>query len=210
MPAEKSLTLNINGKKYSGWTKAKITRGIDRAVGDFEFEVSERWLNKSNGQLQIQPQDTCTIYAGSDLLLTGYVDKYKPSVDANNHKVVISGRSKTGDLVDSSVDFLGGQIQSGTLLAMATALCAPFHIKVRTSLGKNGSKVNSTPGDATVQPGETVFNFLERLARQVGVLLTDDPAGNLVLIRITISHHKNMGLLYFNGSTQTVMLRKPA
>ena len=101
-----------------GWTSLNVTRAIDRMTSDFHISVSERW-DGTGPTWQIQRGDACLLRIGSDTVLTGYVNTYAPEFDANNHRVQISGRSKTQDLVDCTPDFRGGQFRGYTLEAIA-------------------------------------------------------------------------------------------
>lgn len=173
------VTLAVNGQAYQGWTSIRVSRGIDRCATDFDIEVSERWDGQPT-PWQVQPFNPCTISLGSDIVLTGYVDDYMPTIGPQQHTVRIRGRSKTEDLIDCSPDIASGQFSGYSLQAIATSIAALFGISV----------VVQTPGasatfaNATLERSETAFTFLERLCRLAGVLLADDEHGNLVLTNV--------------------------
>jgi len=94
---------------------------------------------------------------------------------SGSRNLTISGRDKTGDLVDCSI--LGNnEFNNMTLEAIAKELIKPFGIKLVlfADTGKPFKKF-------TVSQGETVFEALERLAKQRELLLTSSPVGNLVI-----------------------------
>lgn len=170
------ITLLINGASYSGWTEMHVARGIDRCVSDFQIAVTERWA-LTDSPWVIRPFDYCQVKIGKDVVLTGYVEKYEPSLSAGAHGIRVTGHSKTIDLVQCGMDIMGGQFSGYTLAAIARAVCRPFGIGVVVqSAGANGVVAN-----ASQERAETAFAFLERLGRLCGVLLTDDATGNLVL-----------------------------
>jgi prophage tail gpP-like protein len=170
------ITLTVNGRTYGGWTSVRVSRGIDRCATDFDIEVSERWESQPT-PWQIQPFDACTISIGGDLVLTGYVDDYLPSLGPRQHAVRIRGRSRTEDLIDCTPDIPSGQFSGYSLSAIATSIAALFGIKVVTQ----SAGAATIFADATIERCETAFTFLERLGRLAGVLLTDDEQGRLVL-----------------------------
>jgi hypothetical protein len=45
-------------------------------------------------------------------VVTGYVFTYAPGFDGRSHRVTVRGRWRTAGLVDSAVDFDGGQLNS--------------------------------------------------------------------------------------------------
>jgi len=97
--------------------------------------------------------------AGGELLLTGHIEKRSPRVAGEEKELSISGRSKTGDLVDSSHNHKSGELRDKTAKDMVTELAAPFGITVETDANLPMRKL------ARLRPGETVFAFAERLAR---------------------------------------------
>ena len=172
-----ALTLIVNGQRYEGWTSIRVSRGIDRAVGDFDIEVTERWTGQ-NTPWRILPFSPCTLYAGSDLLLTGYVDTYAPSFGPTSHAVRIKGRSLTEDLVDCTPDIKVRPVRRLHLAGDRQRDLRAVRHQRRVAGGERTDPVRHGADGARC---ETAFSFLERLGRMCGVLLTDNPAGNLVL-----------------------------
>jgi prophage tail gpP-like protein len=168
--------LKCGGEIYSGWKEMRITRGLEKATADFELTVSERWPIEGNAW-QIFPGTSCEIELDGDLVLTGYVDKYEPSLDARQHEITCGGRSKTMDFVDCSITQTDGQFKGMTPGELAKLLAKPFNIEVVVE--KDGTPI----ADAQVQQGETCFQLVERLARLQELLITDDAQGRLVLTR---------------------------
>lgn len=172
-----NVTLTVNNSKYSGWKKININIGLEQMAGTFELTVSEKWPN-SPAVRKIKRDDACTIDIDGHVVITGYVDEVMPSINSESHEVTITGRDKTGDLVDCSAIYKAGQWSNQKLDAIASNLCEPFGIKVlvQTDIGEPFKKV-------TINNSETVFETLSRLAKQRGVLLTTDGLGNLVITR---------------------------
>lgn len=169
------LTLKANGRTWSGWTEIRVSRGLGRAVSDFEISVTERWQAKGE-PWQLRAQMPCSISIDNKRILTGYIDGYYPSFDANTHGVRITGRSKTADLVDCAALVKGGQFKGYDLAAIARALAKPFDIDVEVE-----ADVGASFPDVQIQPGETCFEVIERLCRLRAVLASDDEWGRLVL-----------------------------
>jgi prophage tail gpP-like protein len=173
---EAPFSLLVSGEHYAGWKTLRVTRGLERATGDFELTVSERWSLEED-IWQITPGESCEIQLGGETVLTGWVDKYGPSYDANSHSISLSGRSKTCDLVDCSITVDGGQFKGMTVGQIARILAQPFGVEVVVN--------TQTPPEpeVQVQQGETCFALIERLSRVHELLVTDDALGRLVLTR---------------------------
>lgn len=168
------ITLRVDGQIYGGWQKVRITRSLRDIAGDFELSLTRKWNNAS--EIVIKPLSACTVHIGNDLVLTGYVDDFIPSYDAHEVSWVVSGRSKTSDLVDCSAIFKAGSWSNVKLEQVARDIGAPFGIEVVVECGL---------GDAfprvTIEQGESCFELLDRLAKQRGILLTTNEQGQLVL-----------------------------
>lgn len=170
-----TVTLTCDGLVHSTWTTVRITRGLKRACSDFMFETPGEYIPT------ILPFVACTIRDDDDLVLTGYVDEVTVSIDAHSSRTTIAGRSKVMDLIDCMPDFTTNQFNGCTLDAIARAVCAPFGIGVVVG---PGVVIGDPFPDATFERSEKGFAYLERLARQRGILLTDDEFGNLVLATV--------------------------
>ncbi len=168
------ITLRVDGQIYGGWQKVRITRSLRDIAGDFELSLTRRWDNAS--EMVIKPLSACTVHIGNELVLTGYVDDFIPSYDAREVSWVVSGRSKTSDLVDCSAIYKSGSWSNVTLDRVARDICAPFGIEVivECDLGDAFPRV-------AIEQGETCFELLDRLAKQRAVLLTTNEQGQLVL-----------------------------
>lgn len=168
------VRLEIGTALYGGWTSISIRRGMGQLAGTFDLSVTERWPGQATPR-PIRPGDACRVLIDSEPVITGYVDDVCPSYTATSHTVTVSGRDKTGDLVDCCPP--STQLRGATLAVIAASLAAPFGIEVVDTVG-----VGVVPGLKT-NPGDTVFEILEQLARAKGVLLTTDGQGRLIIVR---------------------------
>ena len=171
------LSLTVAGKVHEGWTEVRLTRGIERLAADLTLAVTER--RRAVGKpWVIRPGDACEVRIGGDLVITGWVDTYAPSLDATGHRVEIAVRSRTADLADCAAIVPGGRLAGLDLVQLARTLAAPFGLDAEcdTDAGAPFRVVQ-------VEQGETVFDLLERHARLRGVLLTDTPEGHVRITR---------------------------
>lgn len=174
MREQDTLRLAVNGKLYGGWKDMRVNAGIETISGDFDLNYFYSW----DGQqpLPINDGDACEIRMGDDVVLTGYVDDANESLDAESHEMQVTGRDKTGDLVDCSAVHKPDQWSGQTLQAIAAILCKPFGISVKAETG-TGAPFPTVK----VQPGETAFAIIERLCRMRAVLPVSDGKGGLLL-----------------------------
>lgn len=171
------VELRVNGAFYGGWKTIRIERGIEQIAGTFELSVTDRWVEQS-ALRQINPGQSCQVMIDQAVVITGYVDTVAPQYDKQQHTITVSGRDKTGDLVDCSAIHKSGSWSGRRLDQIAADLCQPFGIKVLRATDMGGAVLVSA-----IEESESVFEFLERAARMKAVLLVSDGLGNLVLTR---------------------------
>ncbi|MDI1300605.1 MAG: Mu P family protein [bacterium] len=183
------LSIKIGNTVLRGWTSIRITRGIERCPPDFEVSMTERYPGEFNellmtpraGQysgLLMKPGADCEVMSGKDLIMTGYVDRYMPSLDAGSHSITVTGRGKCQDLVDCSTLVKGGQIIDGDALTVAQTLANPFKVTVKQQAG---CKTKVDYQQFNVIPGETPWTIIERVCRNAAVLCYETPDGNILL-----------------------------
>ena len=178
------LTLFVGGRALSGWTDIRVTRGIERLPSDFEIGMTELYPHEAS-VYTVQPGDECVVKIGNDTVISGYVDRFIPTISGAQHAIRITGRSKCADLVDCAAEWPGGQISGSSVLEIAQILVRPY------SHDFGGIQVIA-PGDEGVRVpqfnlnlGSTPFEIIEQLCRYSGLLAYDDPDGNLILSQVS-------------------------
>lgn len=177
------LFLKINDRLISGWTDVRVNRGIERLPSDFTVGMTERYPGEAR-IYAVRPGEPCEVSLGGDLVITGYVDRYMPSLEAGHHSATIMGRGKCEDLVDCAAIWKGGQFANADVLSIASKLANAYQIKVR-SLSGNGLIVPQY----NINWGSTVFEIIELLCRWSEMLVYDAPDGALVLSRVGSDRH---------------------
>lgn len=179
-------SITVNGVKHKGWTDVSISFGIDQLAGSFSLSFADRWSTDPFAKaVSIREGDECEVKIADELVLTGYVDDFHETESRSAHSMSVSGRSKTGDLVDCSAILDGWQLKQKKIEDIAAALCEPFGIGVEL-LAPNPLQPLDT-GDKVrifrVEQGETVHEALLRLTRKTGLVMQTTAQGNLQLSR---------------------------
>ena len=160
------LTLEIGGKVYANWQTVSITKRIDALATGFHLECPDAFALEDLDK-------PCRLLFRNDLILTGFIDHASRS--GFESPVALSGRSKTADIVDSSVVEVKEYLQQ-SLVALSRQLVKPFGLEVIDE-----AKANRPFEIWRVEPQESVFETLQRAAAMRGVLLRSDPMGRLVI-----------------------------
>ncbi|EDM3391635.1 phage tail protein [Salmonella enterica subsp. enterica serovar Newport] len=169
------VELFISGKIFSGWIGVSVRRSLEHLAGSFSLELMLPGQPVPDG---IDPGQPLKLQINGVTVITGYLDTVKHKLTATSNKITITGRDKTGDLVDCSAVFKGSQWHGRTLEQIARDLCQPFGIAVYWQVSDaTAAKPFAT---FTLQLSETVSDALTRAARHRGVLVTSNADGDLV------------------------------
>lgn len=172
------VTLRVNKVEYAGWTSARVVRGIETAAGSFELSVSDRWAGSA--PWPIRDGDECSVVVAGEVVLTGYVDKRAVSIGAEEHTVTVSGRDRAGELVDCSAVLKTWEFVRTPVLEIARKMAATHDVAVKLASGVAPPPV---PDKVSVDPGDTVWEVIERACRTANLLAASDGHGGLVLMR---------------------------
>lgn len=177
-PGADDVTIKTAGQSIGGWERVRITRGIAHMPSDFEVEISEKYP-ANGGQVVIQPGAPIEVWIGQDKIITGYIDRYAPSISAHGHSVYVTGRGKCQDLVDCAAIWPSNQIVRTSALDIATKLAAVYGITARSSVGPG-----ATVDQLNINLGETSWDIIERVTRYSEMLAYETVDGNLQLARV--------------------------
>ncbi len=179
------VSLSVNGRRLSEWTRVSITRSITSLADTFSLGYVD--IN-TRRDYPIKEGDRCILSIGAQKVITGHVDVAEWSYSAGgqggatSHGFSVQGRSKSGDLVDSSVVPDPSSWQHKTLLTIAAQICKPYGIV--PILSANVDPLVLAPiARHSVEIGESPGDCLGRLAQKLGVLLRTTPDGKLEIGR---------------------------
>ena len=184
MQQDEIAEIHIDGQAYRFWTSVRMELDYTTLSRVCRFTVVEDigGQRASMAAMQIKPGDVCQCYLAGELVMTGYVFNRQSSYNATQHGVMITAASRTADLTTSSVPNEETQFRDYSFDAIAKKVTKPFGLSVKVKTPPKGFEKKFR--DISAFPGESVFNFLERIARIRGVFLQDDEQGNLVCTQL--------------------------
>jgi len=180
----------VGSNQFQGWQTVSISKSCETMPNSWSVTASAEFLQGA-ALAGTAPGQSCKIRIGSDLVITGWIDRRSIAVDAHNHVVTISGRGITRNLVDCSVDLVhdvvlrGGQLTCPNILDMAQKLCKSYGITARSAVSDLGPAI---PG-YQVAYGDTPYSIIETVARYAGFLVYEDSFGALVLDQVGTRSH---------------------
>lgn len=181
-----TLYLSIDGKDWSGWDEVRVTRGVERMPSDFDVSLTEKYPGQAS-KLFVTPGQSVIVRLGDSRVITGYVDRYSPSISPYGHSVRISGRGKCQDLVDCSAYIKGMSsvpANGDNAEAVITPFVNLFGISVNNTITDQSARANSSAPPFNINIGETTWEIIDRLARWGQFLCYEDTFGNLVMAQL--------------------------
>lgn len=169
------IVLALNGRGYLGWTEIQVETSIDAASGRFELSLAAR---EQTGAMEwpVEEGAECEILLAGKTLVTGWIDAVERTIDSEFTGLSVRGRDRAADVVDCAAVHQPGSWRGRRLSQIAAELLAPFGIGL-TMMGDEGA---AFPRFA-LQPGETVFAAIERMARYRGLALWSPGDGTLAI-----------------------------
>lgn len=173
----KAVQLKIGGVAYDGWKSIRVTRSMESISGAFDLSLAEKWRGQID-RWPIYEGDPCEVAIAGITVLTGYIDEREISYSSTDHSLTVSGRDKAGDLVDCSCVLDRWQFSHTSYPDIIRAVCKPFGVKVAVDESLIFPK---GPATFAVNPGETAFEVVDRIARLCGCIVISDGIGGIVV-----------------------------
>ena len=185
---DSDVEIAIAGLRLSNWVTVRIHRAAQAIPNAFECGFTG---TPSTPYPYVAEGSPCQVFAGGDLVVTGYVDQVVQACDAEGHRFTLAGRGKCSDLVDCSAEWPTSMIQQTDVGDVATKLCQPYGIDVSIRADILSSQASdAASAEALKLPAmgvtliETPATLLTEMARYYGVLMYESEAGELVLERV--------------------------
>jgi len=187
--------LIVSGQMFQDWESVYVQHRWQEGWPTFRFTAAEGAKQPFEyAKLQFKPGDQCQIVLGNQLAVTGIITQRQVGYAGTEHGVQLSGVGKQWAASTSSVPSDNNQNNFDNMNAVAAGK------KVVSSVGGNLKiigVVDPTPFERLQsQPGELVWDFLDRVARMKGASLGSDHFGNLLLIG---KHHHGISQELIEG-----------
>lgn len=190
MGAER-IKVEVGGDIFTSWERVAVRAAFDEACRSFNLKAANE-IGAAATHATFALGVELKIFANDDLLLDGYVDRRRPKLGEDETEIIITGRSKSCDLVDCSAVHDSGDFENLTPLdignAIATGIAARFETDQRLD------KITRYH----LAQGKTVFAVVEELCREQSKTLTGTAAGNVLITKAGTKRHA--GGLYEGGN----------
>jgi len=174
------IILEIEGKRYENFKSIEIRKSMEMVSGAFTFNAT----SNNTTEFPIKRSASARVLINDIPIITGYVNRVTPNYDNQSHILIINGRDKTADIIDSSlrsnIEFNTG-ITLKRIIEKVIADLGITDISVIDNVGniKKFDKSELVSGSAD----KNAFEFIENYCRLRQVLCTTNGDGNIVLTR---------------------------
>lgn len=166
---EEKVEVFCDDRVFSGWESVSIRAGMDQGAREFQLGVSGTVIDT----IPIESEIVITI--GGEQVVRGYFEGIADAASNKTHDIDLVGRSRVGQIVDCSAT--PTSFNNTSILHIARQLASPYAVEVVSEIDEQ------ILASFRVQPGETVWEAVERSVRGKFVILTDDAQGRLVMTR---------------------------
>lgn len=163
------IALKINGVVYGGWENITIKKSMQSLTHEFEIEFKR-------GDVSIDNNSIISILKDGKNFLVGYIDDIDIDIADIEKPMKVAGRSKAMDLIDCNI-LVNQQYANLNAIQIIKDMIKEFSIKVNTNLSLEPLTNFNT------EVGETYFNAINRLCKQLNILPLSDNNGDIRLIK---------------------------
>lgn len=164
------ITLRVAGREHRDWTRYQVDSDLITPADAWRVEMG---IPADRVPGYVRPWADVELLLGSDVVLTGRIDRIERTVAKGEHTLSLSGRDMAAVLVDCSAPLT---TRREVELADAVALLvAPLGLS-RTRVEAQGRKKK-----VEVEPGMTAWDALKRLCEANGCWAWCEPDGTLVV-----------------------------
>lgn len=176
--APEDFALVLGGKRYTGFTGYTLVMSMN---GVDAFSFSTVW-NAQNAELRraFSPFSftDCDVYYDGEVAFRGKVLPPSPSVEPDSKTINVQGYPTCGVLIDSCLpeSLYPAEYSGLNLKQIAETVCAPFGVSV-TVKGDVGAAFDKVD----MEVSDKVWDFLQKLAEQRGMILSNTEDGGLLI-----------------------------
>ena len=166
-----------NDNLIESFNDFSLTKSIENFCNSFSFTIT----NKMANDIFLAEGSRIRISIADENQFAGLVESINHSQTSNSHSITVQGRDKTGELIDSYI--IAKQYKQNDFLKL-----------LRLVLNDNGYQNIKITSDIKILPKlvgksfipekeEKIFSFIDRLARQLRVILITDSDGDILITR---------------------------
>jgi len=167
----------IDGTPYTAFKEYNLERDFESISGSFTLSLS----TLDGGLFPINRGAAIKVSIDGKQFADGYIDKISIDYSSTSHDILIGGRDKTQDIIDSTLD---SNFELNTPISLENVIkkmldYLGLNVKVINKAGNIDPYTSSELVSGSL--GQGCFEVLDEYCRKRDVLLTTDGQGNIVI-----------------------------
>lgn len=177
---EEICVIIVNGQVFDDWETVWIQWSWTEYFSVFKFTCAEREPYPLVAPVpQLMNGSLCQIFLGGLLVVSGVILTRQVAYEGESHGVMLQGVSFTWFASRSSIDHKTSDFDGKTFLQIADEVLKPTGVGYKTV-----GEISSIPfkAGARPNPGEEIGAFLDRLARDRKIIVSNTPDGFFLFV----------------------------
>ena len=201
-----NIYLEVDGVRYEGFTDIAVNSAIENFSSSFSFTTTVKKTKQGEiiNEAFIKLGQKAKVFIDKTLLITGFIEEIDKEVSPSSHSKTASGRDVGGDIIDSDIIQKSYNQRNFERLVNLVLKDNGFSIEVINKVGILNLEANET---IKTEQGQSIFDFLDKYAKKLQVLLKIDRNGNLNIIREDNDVVKNMLINNYTADTNILASR---
>jgi prophage tail gpP-like protein len=199
-----NIYLEVDGVRYEGFTDIAVNSAIENFSSSFSFTTTVKETKQGKIINDIKLGQKAKVFIDKTLLITGFIEEIDKEVSSSSHSKTASGRDVGGDIIDSDIIQKSYNQRNFERLINLVLKDNGFSIEVINKVGILNLEANET---IKTEQGQSIFDFLDKYAKKLQVLLKIDKNGNLNIIREDNDVVKNMLINNYTADTNILASR---
>ena len=199
-----NIYLKVDGVRYEGFTDIAVNSAMENFSSSFSFTTTVKETKEGKIINDIKLGQKAKVFIDSILITTGFIEELDKEVSSSSHSKTASGRDVGGDIIDSDIIQKSYNQRNFQRLVNLVLKDNGFSIKVINKVGILNLEATET---IKTEQGQSIFDFLDKYAKKLQVLLKIDKNGNLNIIREDNDVVKNMLINNYTADTNILASR---
>lgn len=199
-----NIYLEVDGVRYEGFTDIAVNSAIENFSSSFSFTTTVKENKQGKIINDIKLGQKAKVFIDKTLLITGFIEEIDKEVSSSSHSKTASGRDVGGDIIDSDIIQKSYNQRNFERLVNLVLKDNGFSIEVINKVGILNLEATET---IKTEQGQSIFDFLDKYAKKLQVLLKIDKNGNLNIIREDNDVVKNMLINNYTADTNILASR---
>ena len=196
-----NIYLEVDGVRYEGFTDIAVNSAMENFSSSFSFTTTVKLNEKGEIINDIELGQKAKVFIDKILITTGFIEEL--DIDEEDSRIA-SGRDVGCDIIDSDIIQKSYNQRNFERLVNLVLKDNGFSIEVINKVGILNLEANET---IKTEQGQSIFDFLDKYAKKLQVLLKMDKNGNLNIIREDNEVVKNMLINNYTADTNILKSR---